>query len=58
MLDNHAKWMPNKTAISPLIELQNKNIVRVGNSLSSAIGQRNLGRSNNPLWLADALSQL
>lgn len=50
--------MPKKTTISKFIELQNKNIVRVGMSLWPPIGWRYLGQQNKPTPLDEDLSQL
>lgn len=55
---NSESSMPKKTAISRFIELQNKNIVRVGNSSRARIGWRYLGQHNRTSPLADDLSQL
>lgn len=55
---NSEPSMPKKTAISGFIELQNKNIVRVGNPSRPPIGWRYLGQHNKTSPLDDDLSQL
>lgn len=55
---NSEPSMPKKTAISRFIELQNKNLVRVGNSSRPPIGWRHLGQNNKTSPLDDDLSPL